>query len=668
MYRNQVAGHSPLFWHSGTICKPLVEREYRFYAELEHDTPDFMQFVPKFYGVMDLERLTEEMANSIQQSSGGNGNESDLNDKDNKEEINSNEEEKMKYSNDSNDLNTANNNDTNANTNTVITTNSNNNAAQTSEKAMNHNNRLYNKWSMKCQLRKGYSSRAQIQYIVLEDLSFAYAKPCILDLKIGTRQHSDTESPAKIASKTARCLHTTSSSLGLRLCGMQVYCPSTNSYQFRDKYYGRSLTIETFKESLREFFYDGSQILIEIISAFINRVEKFKKAILTSTKGRKFYSSSLLLIYEGEKDSRIYDNNNYNQINEKALLYRQGSDISNASSNGSMFSPLSSPHEKRTMSAAVATLTHATSVLNLLDSPTKKNNNDNNDSTITKNLSNEDLTSTLSLSSSFPSPNNFVPNVFNNSTPASSPPTLSPSASLSSELSDSSSSQPGIGNIRHSTLPASFSSSMLSTAISNNKTTNNNNNTEENISHHHSASLSSTSSASSSLTSSSSSLSLSSSPYLSSRPIKLYSRKRKTTHAQAMAQARLRGNIDVRIIDFAHTSRITEGIKSTELDQSLLFGFENLIDLLKQIREEAVNEKNSKIHEEGEEDDSQSDEDNDNELINEETKDFQQQSMIEDEINREIKENNNYDNDENLNVIEDENIIESNDEKLMRDF
>ena len=72
MYRNQVAGHSPLFWHSGTICKPLIRSEYDFYAQLERDMPAFMPFVPKFYGLLDLEQLTEEMASSITSSTGGN--------------------------------------------------------------------------------------------------------------------------------------------------------------------------------------------------------------------------------------------------------------------------------------------------------------------------------------------------------------------------------------------------------------------------------------------------------------------------------------------------------------------------------------------------------------------------------------------------------------------
>ena len=48
------------------------------------------------------------------------------------------------------------------------------------------------------------------RFIVLEDLCAPYVRPCVLDLKMGTRVHGDFASPEKIESQRKKCLETTS--------------------------------------------------------------------------------------------------------------------------------------------------------------------------------------------------------------------------------------------------------------------------------------------------------------------------------------------------------------------------------------------------------------------------------------------------------------------------
>lgn len=80
---------------------------------------------------------------------------------------------------------------------------------------------------------------------------------------------------------------------------LQVYQLNTGHYLCRNKYYGRGLSIEGFRQALYQYMHNGKGLRQDLFEPILNKLRSLK-TVLERQASYRFYSSSLLIIYEGQ--------------------------------------------------------------------------------------------------------------------------------------------------------------------------------------------------------------------------------------------------------------------------------------------------------------------------------------------------------------------------------
>jgi len=150
----------------------------------------------------------------------------------------------------------------------------------------------------------GTEIKEDTHYVIIEDLTRKFKKPCILDIKMGTSSVGEDASPEKRELMHKKDMGTTTCSLGVRITAMKIYQADKQDYVSYGKDWGKNVTDANFLESLIVYFNNGKEIRRSLAPLFLEKLLKVQGWINSQTALR-IYSSSLLFIYDGEDSDEV---------------------------------------------------------------------------------------------------------------------------------------------------------------------------------------------------------------------------------------------------------------------------------------------------------------------------------------------------------------------------
>ncbi|KAK4057215.1 hypothetical protein OIO90_001710 [Microbotryomycetes sp. JL221] len=159
-----------------------------------------------------------------------------------------------------------------------------------------------------------------MKMIVLENLTYRFNRPNVLDIKLGTQLYDENASDEKRARMEQAAKDTTSYETGVRLTGFQVWDPVSQQFHTTPKAFGKSLAVSDLEAGFSHYFDPSSskfppslsnassnpptlprQLYVPVMTSIVKRLQQFQE-LLQQVEVR-VRGSSLLIVIEGDPDT-----------------------------------------------------------------------------------------------------------------------------------------------------------------------------------------------------------------------------------------------------------------------------------------------------------------------------------------------------------------------------
>nr|AGM32380.1 inositol polyphosphate kinase family protein [Coptotermes formosanus] len=147
----------------------------------------------------------------------------------------------------------------------------------------------------------GCYTKDNTEFVIIEDLTSGFSSPCIADIKIGTTSWDPDAPEEKKSRMKKKRIGTTTQSLGVRIVGM-VMQKNGSVVKRLTRNEGEELNDPQFYTELKNFVPNS---LKDSFKSVIEKISSLYVETLDENPGFRIYSSSLLVIYDGDNPTEI---------------------------------------------------------------------------------------------------------------------------------------------------------------------------------------------------------------------------------------------------------------------------------------------------------------------------------------------------------------------------